>query len=92
MDEVRLDRWLWAARCFKSRSQAGRACREGNILVEGAVARASRLIRGGEQVEVLGRGARRTLRVDGLHDRRSSAAVAATLFTEVAFEKDDDLW
>lgn len=90
MENVRLDKWLWAARCFKTRSQAARACSEGRVVVDGTVGKASRSIRGGETVVVTLGDWRRTLTVTGLHDRRRSAALAAELFEEVSREHLDD--
>lgn len=90
MDNVRLDKWLWAARCFKTRSQASRACGEGRVTVNGQAAKSSRSIRGGETIEVTQGNWRRTLTVSGLYDRRRSAALAAELFEEVSREHLDD--
>lgn len=50
--EARLDKWLWAARIFKTRSQAADACKNGRITVNGANAKPSRTVKVGETVHV----------------------------------------
>lgn len=79
---VRVDRWLWAARCFKSRTQATDACRAGHVSVNGATADAARPVRPGDQVAVLTPGGPRQLEVVALAERRGSATVAAALFVD----------
>lgn len=49
-DKVRIDRWLWAVRIYKTRSQATEACRKGRITVNGLEAKASREIKPGDQI------------------------------------------
>jgi ribosome-associated heat shock protein Hsp15 len=50
--KVRLDKWLWAVRIFKTRNQAAEACRKGRILVNGMEAKPSREIRTGDMIIV----------------------------------------
>jgi ribosome-associated heat shock protein Hsp15 len=84
MESVRIDKWLWAARFFKTRSLATEAVLGGHVHVGGARVKPSRELRVGETVEiVLGR-VRRTVVVTGLGDRRGSAAIAAALYEETA--------
>jgi ribosome-associated heat shock protein Hsp15 len=84
MESVRIDKWLWAARFFKTRSLATEAVLGGHVHVGGARVKPSRELRVGETVEiVLGR-VRRTVVVTCLGDRRGSAAVAAALYEETA--------
>lgn len=47
MDEARIDKWLWAARIFKTRSIAANACKTGRVTVHGAHAKPSRIIKVG---------------------------------------------
>lgn len=49
-DKVRLDKWLWAVRIFKTRSQATEACRKGRIVINGAEAKPSREIKTGDTI------------------------------------------
>ncbi len=80
---VRLDKWIWAARCFKTRSQATKACAAGRVSVDGTKARASRPVKPGDRVEVSFQHGTRILQVVALADRRGSATVAATLFEDL---------
>jgi ribosome-associated heat shock protein Hsp15 len=80
---VRLDKWVWAARCTKTRSQATKLCNAGLVIVNGDKARASRPIKPGDTVEVSLPARQRILQVVALADRRGSAEMAATLFDDL---------
>jgi ribosome-associated heat shock protein Hsp15 len=80
---VRIDRWLWAARFFRSRSLAAAACDGGKVDVNGQAARPARRLRPGDLVEVTLPGGRRIARVRALGGRRGSAAEAAGLFEDL---------
>jgi ribosome-associated heat shock protein Hsp15 len=84
VEGVRIDKWLWAARFFKTRSAATAAVLGGRVHVNDARVKPSKDVRVGDTVVVTVRTVRRTVSVTGLSDRRGSAAVAATLYTERA--------
>lgn len=50
--EARLDKWLWAARIYKTRTMASDACKNGRIAINGAQAKASRAVKKGDEVSV----------------------------------------
>ena len=52
MAEARIDKWLWAARIFKTRTIASEACKKGRISVNGAQVKPSRMIKPGEVIQV----------------------------------------
>ena len=52
MEEVRVDKWLWAVRVFKTRSIATDACKKGRISIAGVTVKPSRVIRVGEVITV----------------------------------------
>lgn len=52
MNEARIDKWLWAARIFKTRSVAANACKTGRVTVNGANAKPARMIKIGEVIHV----------------------------------------
>ncbi len=79
---VRTDKWLWAARCFKTRSQSTDACAAGHVKINDKPSKASSPIKVGDVVEVRVPGGRRILAVRALAERRGSAEVAATLFED----------
>jgi ribosome-associated heat shock protein Hsp15 len=79
---VRIDKWLWAARFFKTRSAATDAVAGGRVHVAGARVKPSREVRVGETVEITHGERRRTVVVRDLAERRGPASVAATLYEE----------
>ncbi len=84
MERVRVDKWLWAARFFKTRSAATDAVSGGRVHVNDARVKPSKEIRCGDTVVVTVGQVRRTVDVTGLSDKRGSAVVAATLYAETA--------
>lgn len=83
-DAVRIDKWLWAARFYKTRSAATDAVTGGHVHVGGARVKPSRDVHVGETVEVRLGKSRRTVVVTALGDRRGPTSVAATLYEETA--------
>jgi ribosome-associated heat shock protein Hsp15 len=81
-DAVRIDKWLWAARFFKTRSLATEAVLGGRVHVNDARVKPSKDVHPGDMVEVTVGALRRTVHVTGIADRRGSAEVAATLYEE----------
>jgi ribosome-associated heat shock protein Hsp15 len=82
VDAVRIDKWLWAARFFKTRSLATDAVAGGRVHVGGARVKPSRDVRVGETVEITHGPWRRVVVVRELAERRGPASVAATLYEE----------
>ena len=80
--KVRLDKWLWAARFFKTRSLAVDAIEAGKVQVNGERAKRAKLIQVGNEVRVRHGPYEHVVTVTGVSDRRGSATVAATLYTE----------
>lgn len=71
LESVRLDKWLWAARVYKTRTLATTACRNGDVLVDGkSSVKASHLIRGGELIQAEVGERTRIVRVTGLLEKR----------------------
>ena len=73
--EVRIDKWLWAVRAFKTRSLAIAACDAGHVTIGGQRVKPSRHVRPGECVSVQVGEITRTLKVTALLERRVSAKV-----------------
>jgi ribosome-associated heat shock protein Hsp15 len=84
VERVRIDKWLWAARFYKTRSLATDAVSGGRVHVNDARVKPSKEIRCGDTVVVTVGPVRRTVEVTGLSDRRGSAMVAAALYAETA--------
>lgn len=87
MTGVRLDKWLWAARFFKTRTLAARACELSRVEVQDHSAKASRNITVGDVVRIRTDSAEFTVRVLGLSDQRGPASVAQQLYEETAESK-----
>ena len=81
---IRLDKWLWAARFFKTRSLAADEVGKGRVSVNGQVAKASRELRVGDMLTLSQGGTKRELRVCGLSAQRGPAPVAQALYEETA--------
>jgi ribosome-associated heat shock protein Hsp15 len=80
--KVRLDKWLWAARFFKTRSLAGDEIGKGRVSVNGQPAKASRELRPGDLVALRQGTVARTVVVRGLSESRGPAPVAQALYEE----------
>src|SRR4051812_49978184 len=81
-DTVRIDKWLWAARLFKTRALATDAVKGGRVKVNGQPAKPSKEIRAGDRLEVSLGQVRRTLDVRGASDKRGPAVEAQKLYEE----------
>ena len=87
MNSVRMDKWLWAARFFKTRAVASRACELGRIAWNGQLAKPSRDVRVGDLLHVKNDGGEFHLEVVQLSEIRGPAAVAQTLYRETEESK-----
>lgn len=81
---VRIDKWLWAARFFKTRSLAVQALQSGRVEVQSEPAKASRQLRVGDLVTIRRPPLRWTVEVLGLSEVRGPAPVARNLYQETA--------
>lgn len=81
---VRLDKWLWAARFFKTRSLAQQAIEGGKVHCEGQRAKCSKEIQVGARLQVRQGFDEREVIVRGLAEKRGSAALAQQLYEETA--------
>ena len=79
---MRLDKWLWAARFYKTRSAATDAVVGGRVHVNGARVRPAKEIRAGDEITLTIGVSRRIVHVLELSDKRGPAPVAATLYRE----------
>jgi ribosome-associated heat shock protein Hsp15 len=82
MEKVRIDKWLWAARFYKTRSLATDDIHKGRVQINAQEAKPAREVRAGDTVELRQGGLTRTLVVRALSDRRGPAPVAQQLYEE----------
>ena len=83
-DRTRIDKWLWAARFFKTRSLAADAIAAGKVEVNGERVKPAKLLQVGDEVNVRLGPYVHVVRVRGISERRGPATVAATLYAESA--------
>jgi ribosome-associated heat shock protein Hsp15 len=91
MTSVRIDKWLWAARFFKTRSLAAKACELGRIRSNEQLAKASRDVRIGDMLRVTNGGGDFQVEVLLLAEARGPASVAQTLYRETEGSKEQRL-
>lgn len=87
MTSVRLDKWLWAARFFKTRALAARSCEMGRVSSNGQTAKPSRDVRVGDLLQVKTETGDLQVEVLLLSDIRGPAAVAQTFYRETEDSK-----
>jgi ribosome-associated heat shock protein Hsp15 len=88
MTSVRMDKWLWAARFFKTRALASRACELGRIQSNGQTAKPAREVHVGNMLRVTNDGGDFEIEVLLLSDVRGPAAVAQTLYRETEASRE----
>ena len=86
-DRVRLDKWLWAARFFKTRAMAADAIDGGKVDVNGARVKRAKIVQAGDEVSIRQPPFEHVVIVRGISERRGPASVAATLYEETAESK-----
>lgn len=82
MDVTRVDRWLWAVRIFKTRSEATEACRGGHVRINRTAAKAATPVHIGDRVTAMAGGRERSLEVVRVIDKRVGAPIAAECFVD----------
>src|SRR4051812_41333779 len=82
--ETRIDKWLWAARFFKTRSQATAAVQGGKVEVNGESAKPSKVVKPGDRIRLRLGPNEFHLTVKAIEERRGSAAIAQSLYEESA--------
>jgi ribosome-associated heat shock protein Hsp15 len=85
---MRTDKWLWAARFFKTRAQAAKACDLGRIRSNGVEAKPAREVRAGDMLQVRNEGGMFAVEVLALSEVRGPSAVAHTLYRETEASKE----
>jgi ribosome-associated heat shock protein Hsp15 len=82
MEKIRIDKWLWAARFYKTRTLASEEIDKGRVHLNGVAVKPAREVKAGDLLQVRNGGLTRTMTVLGVSDKRGSATIAALLFTE----------
>jgi ribosome-associated heat shock protein Hsp15 len=87
VEQVRIDKWLWAARFFKTRGAATEAVLGGHVHVNGQRVKPAKDVKAGDRLEIRNGQIEWTVDVVGLAEKRGSATVAQTLYAETAESK-----
>ena len=82
MDQLRIDKWLWAARFFKTRAMAAKACDLGRIQSNGKDAKPARDVRKGDLLRIRNEGGEFEVEILELSEIRGPAALAQALYRE----------
>ena len=90
MEYVRLDRWLWAVRIYKTRGDAGSACRGSAVRLNGQIAKPSAKVRVGDIITVRNKSFTRTLEVKALLEQRVGAALVPDYADDQTTESEYD--
>jgi ribosome-associated heat shock protein Hsp15 len=88
MTSVRMDKWLWAARFFKTRAQAAKACELGRIQSNGQLAKPARAVQVSDMLRITKDGGDFEVEVLLLSDVRGPASVAQTLYRETEASRE----
>ena len=91
MTGIRMDKWLWAARFFKTRSMAARACELGRVSAHGQSVKAARDVHAGDRLRVKNESGEFEIEVLALSDIRGPAPVAQTLYRETEESREQRL-
>ena len=89
MDDVRIDKWLWAARFFKTRALAAKACDLGRIRSNGVEAKPARDVRAGDRLHIKNEGGEFEVEVLAVSEVRGPAATAQALYRETDASKEE---
>lgn len=87
-DKVRIDKWLWSVRIFKSRTIATDACKSGKIKIDGVTVKPSYLVSRGEEIEVRKEGFNLRFRVVDLIEKRVGAPIAQKCYEDLTPEEE----
>ncbi|MCT4601940.1 MAG: RNA-binding S4 domain-containing protein [Marinifilum sp.] len=92
MDEkVRIDKWMWAVRIFKTRSMAAEACKKGKVTIDGVTIKPSRDVKLNEKIDIRVPPIIRSYRVKAISGRRMSAKLAVDFVEDITAQDQLDL-
>ena len=90
MNEVRIDKWMWATRIFKTRSIAADACKKGRVMIGGVNVKPSRMIKVGDIIQVRKPPVTFSFKVLDLTENRMGAKLVPQQFTGADFYEGGD--
>lgn len=90
-DNVRIDKWLWAVRIYKTRSMATEACKKGHVSIGNLPVKASRMVHVGETVKVRKSPVTRSFKILALAEKRMSAKLTVDFVQDVTSPEELEL-
>lgn len=90
MDEIRIDKYLWTVRVYKTRSLATEECKKGRVLINNLEVKPSRIVKIGEQIDVKCPPIIKSYKVLGFSANRVSATIAKTLVEDITPQSEID--
>ena len=90
-DKVRIDKWLWAVRIFKTRSMAAEACKKGKVTINGVTIKPSREVKVNEQIDIRVPPITRSYLVTAISGKRMGAKLAVDFVKDVTAQDQLDL-
>mgnify|MGYP001189959832 CR=1 FL=1 len=90
LEKIRIDKWLWAVRLFKTRSLAADACAAGKIKMDGESLKASYMLKAGQTIQVQKEGIRMIIKVVKLIDKRVGAPLAVQCYEDLTPPEEKD--
>ncbi|MDQ2177494.1 RNA-binding S4 domain-containing protein [Marinifilum sp. D714] len=90
-DKVRVDKWMWAVRIFKTRSMAAEACKKGKVSIDGVTIKPSREVKLNEKIDIRVPPIIRSYRVKAISGKRMSAKLAVDFVEDITAQDQLDL-
>lgn len=90
-DKVRIDKWLWAVRIFKTRSMAAEACKKGKVTIKGVTIKPSREVKVNEQIDIRVPPITRSYLVTAISGKRMGAKLAVDFVKDITAQDQLDL-
>lgn len=88
MEKIRIDKYLWAIRLYKTRTMATNACNSGKVKIDDINIKPSRLIQVGDAIKIRHNHQLKTIRVEKLIGKRVGATLAQECYTDITPERD----
>lgn len=90
LEKIRIDKWLWAVRLFKTRSLAADACAAGKIKMDGESLKGSYMLKAGQTIQVQKEGIRMIIKVVKLIEKRVGAPLAVQCYEDLTPPEEKD--
>lgn len=90
-ENVRIDKWLWAVRIFKTRSQATEACKKGHVSIDGILVKPSRIVKVGETLKVRKAPITKSLKILALAEKRMGAKLIVGFVEDITPAEEIEL-